>query len=113
MNSILSVFLVVLTTFSVSGTQDADIYQFFNEKQAVEDAASTASPAPLYFEDDTNAIYYPDGYQNWYTSHQLQKAGVLPTRRQFGLAGLPLGLIAAIGGVSSYCSYVQFRVEQY
>ena len=102
MNLVLSVSLVVLTTLiSVSGTQDADIYQFFNEKPAAEDVASPAS-ARLYFEDDTNDIYYPDGYQNWYTSHQLKRAGVLPTRRQFGLAGLPLGLIAAIGGVSCY-----------
>ena len=45
---------------------------------------------------DYNDIYYPDGYQNWHNSFTLQKA----TRRQFPfLAGIPLELVASVGGV--------------
>ena len=62
------------------------------------DYTNAATPAPLYFDDNSNAIYYPDGYQNWHNSLTLQKA----TRRQFPfLTGIPLELVASVGGVST------------
>ena len=71
------------------------------------DYINSVTPAPLYFDDNSNAIYYPDGYQNWYNSYQLQKAGFGSRQpqiasRQFPFAGIagPLQLVAAVGGVS-------------
>ena len=53
---------------------------------------------------DYNDIYYPDGYQNWHNSLTLQKA----TRRQFPfLAGIPLELVASVGGVSTLLSPIE------
>ena len=68
------------------------------------DYINSVTPAPLYFDDNSNAIYYPDGYQNWYNGYQLQKAGFgfrqpqILSRQAF--AGIPLGIVASVGGVS-------------
>ena len=95
---LLPAFLVAISGRGVSGDENTDNTGNY-------DYTNSATPAPLYFDDNSNAIYYPDGYQNWYNSYQLQKAGFGVRQpqiasRQFPFAGIPLQLVAAVGGVS-------------
>ena len=85
-----------LMAFGGGVSGDENIYNTGNYDYNNPDA-----PAPLNYDDNSNSIYYPDGYQNWHNSLTLQKA----TRRQFPfLTGIPLELVASVGGVSTLLS---------